>query len=118
MTAEYPNLQLLEYIFRQSLRQVEETGTNEIDAFVFPQTWPNTGGGFAKPGYCYGQAFTKEYTTVFLDMNANVAMVAFGNRPAYVIQNPNQTFVDDFNKKNMKSKHEALLCYKENKENE
>ena len=27
MKAEYPNLQLLEYIFRQSLRQVEETGT-------------------------------------------------------------------------------------------
>ena len=45
MKAEYPNLQLLEYIFRQSLRQVEETVTYEINAFVFPQTWPNTGGG-------------------------------------------------------------------------
>ena len=115
--AEYPNLPLLEYIFNSTVKY-DNKNPNNIDAYVFPQTWPNTGGGFAEPGCCYGQAFTKEYTTVFFDMNANVVMVAFGNRPAYVIQNPNQTFVDDFNKKNMKSKHEALLCYKENKENE
>lgn len=113
--AEYPNLPLLEYIFNSSV-EYDHKNTNDINAYVFPQTWPNTGGGFAEPGYCYGQAFTKEYTTVFIDMNANIAMVAFGNKPAYIIQNPNQTFVDDFNKKNMKSKYEALLNYKENKE--
>lgn len=113
--AEYPNLPLLEYIFNTTVKY-DHKSADSISAYVFPQTWPNTGGGFAEPGYCYGQAFTKEYTTVFLDMNANVAMVAFGNRPAYVIQNPNQTFVDDFNKKNMKSKYEAMKYYKEEKD--
>lgn len=109
---EYPNLQLLEYIFRWSLRQVEETGTNEIDAYVFPQWWPNTGGGFAEPGYVYGQAFTKEYTTVMFD-NHHHALVAFGNRPAYLITNPNKAFMDDFNTRSMKSKHDAETAYKE-----
>ena len=117
MTAEYPNLQLLEYIFNSTVKYDNKNPSN-IDAYVFPQIWPNTGGGFAEPGYAYGQAMTKEYTTVLLDLNINVAMVAFGNRPAYIIQNPNQTFVDDFNKKNMKSKYEALKCYKENNNNE
>lgn len=114
---DYPNLQLLEYIFLTTVKRDRKNASN-INAYVFPQIWPNTGGGFAEPGYCYGQAMTKEYTSVFLDMDTNVAMVAFGNRPAYIIENPNQEFVDDFNRKSMKSKHEALLCYKENKENE
>lgn len=111
MTAEYPNLQLLEYIFKHNA-----TNVRNVDLFVFPQVWPNTGGGFAEPGYAYGQAMTKEYTTVMLDTDMNVAMVAFGNRPAYIIKNPNQTFVDDFNKKNMKSKYEAMKYYKEEKD--
>lgn len=111
MTAEYPNLQLLEYIFRQSLRRFEETGTNEIDAFVFPQTWPNTGGGFASPGYVYGQSFIKQYTTVMLC--DKFAFVCFDNTPAYLIKNPNKQFMDDFNARNMKSKHDAETAYKE-----
>lgn len=114
MTAEYPNLQLLEYIFRQTVRErieLKEPYFPDIDAFVFPQVWPNTGGGFAEPGCCYGQAMTKEYTSVLFDMTNNFAMVSFGNKPAYAIHNPNQEFVDDFNKKNMKSKYNALHCY-------
>ena len=109
--AEYPNLELLEYIFRHAVDA--DMYANEVDAFVFPQTWPNTGCGFAAPGCCYGQAFTKEYTTVLLNERMNLAMVAFGNKPAYIVENPNQEFVDDFNRKNMATKYEAKKRYKQ-----
>ena len=117
MTAEYPNIPLLDYIFREHIQkfldQNDRVYVLNVDVYVFPQTWPNTGGGFAQPGCVYGQSFIKEYTTVLMDMDHNFAMVAFGNKPAYMIQNPNQEFVDDFNKKLMKTKHEALRHYKE-----
>ena len=116
MTAEYPNLELLDYIFRRAIEDFvkpDQSIVVDFDVHVFPQIWPNTGGGFATPGYCYGQSFIKQYTTVFISTTQNVAMVFFGNRPAYIIQNPNQKFVDDFNRKQMKSKYEALKHYKE-----
>lgn len=72
---------------------------NEI--YVFPQTWPNTGGGFSQPGYAYGDAFTKEYTTVIINRNDNAAMVSFGNKPAYSVCPIPQRFWDDLNKKRM-----------------
>lgn len=109
--AEYPNLQLLEYIFRQAVVQLDIKPPHSIDAYVFPQDWPNTGGGFAEPGYVYGQAFTKEYTTVMFC--GSLAFVAFGNKPAYVINYPNEAFMNDFNAKNMKSKHDSESAYKE-----
>lgn len=117
MKAEYPNIPLLDYIFRENVQKFLDKRDidyrPDIDAYVFPQMWPNTGGGFAKPGCVYGQSFIKEYTTVLMDMKWNIAMVCFGNVPAYMIRNPNQEFVDDFNKKQMKTKYEALRCYKE-----
>ncbi len=116
MTAEYPNLQLLAYIFTTSLLRIDDRDHREVDAYVFPQWWPNTGGGFAEPGYAYGDAFTKEYTTVMFD-NYHHALVAFGIRPAYLITNPNKAFMDDFCAKNMKSKYESEKSYKDEKEN-
>lgn len=110
---EYPNLQLLAYIFRNSLALVgtEDIREETIDAHVFPQVWPNTGGGFAKPGYMYGQSMTKEYTTVLFYQD--FAMVCFGNRPAYLINHPNKTFMQDFALKNMKSAYHSEKAYKE-----
>ena len=115
---EYPNIQLLDYIFRENIEKCfgPLNKFQDIDVYVFPQTWPNTGGGFAQPGVVYGQSFIKEYTTVLFDLSLNIAMVAFGNRPAYFIENPNQEFVDDFNRKLMKTKYEAQKHYKENKD--
>ena len=116
MTAEYPNLPLLEYIFKQSLRQLQVPAPYSIDAYVFPQTWPNTACGFSEPGMISGQAFTKDYTTVMFC--ETLALVCFGNQPAYLINNPNKAFMDDFNDRNMKTKYNAERVYKDGKEEE
>ena len=81
MAATYPDLQLLEHIFDQYVVEntsPDETYIPDVEAYVFPQTWPNTGGGLAQRGYMYGQAFTTEYTTVFINRRKQLGMVAFG----------------------------------------
>ena len=115
MTAEYPNLQLLDYLFRTSMKQRlgDEYKYKPVNAHVFPQVWPNTAGGFSAPGIISGQAFTKEYTTVMFCEDFNMAFVAFGNEPAYMIRFPNETFMKDFEAKNMKSQYQSEKFYKE-----
>lgn len=115
MTAEYPNLQLLAYIFRRSMhdRLGEEYKFADINVHVFPQVWPNTACGFSEPGCVSGQAFTKQYTTVMFCDALHMAYVAFGNEPAYMIRYPNEEFMRDFNARNMKSLYESQKFYKE-----
>lgn len=89
---------------------------DRIEVYMFPQTWPNTGCGFAEPGYCYGQAFTSEYTTVLIyriykkcadpdgynRMIATViACVCFGDKIAYTLDDPNDSFWGDLFSFNM-----------------
>jgi len=87
----------------------------EINTHVFPQVWPNTACGFSEPGMISGQAFTKQYTTVMFCDDFHMAFVAFGNEPAYMIQYPNQNFMNDFNMKQMKSLYESEKFYKDEK---
>lgn len=109
--AEYPNLELLDYIFRQSLRNIGYKGRIQVDVYVFPQTWGNTAGGFYKPGEAAGDAFTVQYTTVLIC--DHFACVCFGNRPAYLLNNPNKKFFDDFQNRRMESQYKANTCYKD-----
>lgn len=100
----YPNLGLLEYRFNEVLLSEHDSSKRFIpdcDVFMFPQTWPNTGGGFARKGYFYGDAMTRQYTTVLINHHENVAMVCFGDRPAYFVKPVPSTFYDDLKKQSM-----------------
>lgn len=101
----YPNLELLEYIFNQHRMEVLKeniTFIPDVNIQVFSQMWPNTGGGFACPGYCYGDAMTRQYTTVLYSENQNIAMVCFDNKPAYLIDDLSEEFWEDLDQRNMK----------------
>ena len=116
MKPVYPNLELIEYIFKEKVAQnhpellpIEDAN---ISADVFLQTWPNTAGGFDQGGFS-GQAFTTQYTTVMTevfsihegnDVKYTFAFgVFFGNKMAYMLTNPNESFYEDLEKREIKS---------------
>ena len=82
---------------------------------MFPQTWPDTAGGFSEPGMVAGQAFTTQFTTVMRvyvhDTKEEYYGVFFGNRPAYIVSNANEFFFEDLRNQQLKSKHEAEKVY-------
>jgi hypothetical protein len=75
--------------------------------YVFPQTWPNTGGGMAEPGYCYGQAFVQQYTTVIFSKKYGKAQVWFDNQLGYTVSPLTDRFWNDLNMQLMKDKGHA-----------
>lgn len=94
----YPNIELLEYICEKVLLSEHDTTKRfipDFDVYVFPQTWPNTGGGMARRGFCYGDAMTKQYTTVLINHQDNAAFVCFGNMPAYMVKPIPSSFYAD-----------------------
>ena len=116
MLTQYPNIQLLEYIFRQQINGTVSSVNwdhYDVDAYVFPQTWPNTGGGFSEPGYCYGDAMTKQYTTVLISHKYDVAMVSFGDKPAYIVTEASKKprFQYDLKNCSMARKYDAEQIY-------
>lgn len=110
MTCSYPNLELLEYIFKQKIyneekfkkvyKEKNEQGYvfYEISADVFKQTWENTSCGFdtidGKPTLS-GQAFTSAYTTVFHESLTDSYGVFFDNRFCYLVTDPTEQFFSD-----------------------
>lgn len=86
-------------------------GTDKIEVYMFPQTWPNTGCGFAKSDNCYGQAFTSEYTVVLICrqfqysedrlIEHDKCCVCFGDRIAYMLEDPKDKFWGDLFSFNM-----------------
>lgn len=112
MSADYPNIELLDYIFQTEVlkhHDPKERYIPDTDAYVFPQVWPNTGGGFCEPGFVYGQALTKQYTTVLINRNSDVAMVAFGNKPAYFVDELTEKFMSDLRMHSMARKYDANI---------
>ena len=100
----YPNIGLLEYRFNEVLLSEHNSSKRFIpdcDVFMFPQTWPNTGGGFARKGYFYGNAITRQYTTVLINRYENAAMVCFGDKPAYFVKPVPNTFYADLRDQSM-----------------
>lgn len=120
MRKGYPNLELIEYKCKTNAYDLHDEilkdsvyNTFKIDTFM--QTWANTSTGFDMEGYCSGQAFTEEYTTV-CEMSWNnrinnklivskdkIYGVFFGNNLAYMLINPNDVFFYDLKNRNMKS---------------
>ena len=108
----YPNLELLEYKFREKLFDAFSLDPKryEIEAVMFQQIWPNTSCGMDWQGGLSGQAFTKCYTTVFELQGGGkdyIHCVCFGNHLAYIFVNANTKFFEDLKNRNMSSQKEA-----------
>ncbi len=71
----------------------------EIEVYVFPQTWGSTALGFGGIG---GQAITSSNTTVLYSYYTGMAWVYFGSVLAYKIKDPTQQFFEDLYKHEMK----------------
>ena len=97
----------LETINRHFLSLIGNPTNADIRLYVFPQDWPNTGGGCAMPGCCYGQAFVTEYTTVIFSRRYNLATVWFNNQYGYSIHGLTNRFWDDLFERDMKNKGHA-----------
>ena len=126
---KYPNLELLEYICLQKIKElyadvVKEKRFFKARSYVFPQTWPNTAIGMDLQQGFSGQAFTEAYTTVFrvkwcerkddgrfYDSLDEICVVFFGDNLAYSFLNPNEYFFLDLTSYKMASQSEALTRY-------
>ncbi len=117
MKAQYPNLELIEYMFRQKMLgafPALKKSYLKVSADVFLQTWPTTAGGFTAEGAVAGQAFTDEYTTVITaqryERDASgawsssghlICAVFFGSKWAYAVIDPKEAFLQDMKERNM-----------------
>lgn len=119
---KYPDLEYLETMLLGNLRNLHpEAFTTSfwqpqaelVD--MFPQVWPNTAGGFSEPGMVSGQAFTTEITTVMKvyvhDTEEEYYGVFFDDKPAYIVDNANETFFEDLKNRNLKSRYDAQKVY-------
>ena len=121
--SRYPDLEWIELNITANIKRLHPEWSNKIhvsnfDIQMFPQLWGSTAGGFEAPGMVAGAAMTTEYTTVIRltiymldEENITVYGVYFGNRPAYLVENANETFLTDLQNKNLKSKYEAEKYY-------
>ena len=120
----YPDIRYLEELLLNNIiNQNPELGERKVicqtDTSMFSQTWASTAGGFERPGMFAGAAMTTEYTTVIkamysiLDEHKEKVFygVFFGNRPAYLVENPTDEFFTDLEKKRMKSAYDARKAY-------
>jgi hypothetical protein len=65
---------------------------------MFPQTWSSTALGFGGIG---GQAFTSAYVCIIESNLVGGYAVYFGSRLAYVINRPNEKFIEDISRHRM-----------------
>lgn len=92
MYSELPCLPLVvDRHWNMARKLKEDIKWSELDVYMFPQTWGSTTLGFGGIG---GQAFTRAYTVVVEDLDANIYSVFFGERLAYTVQNPNKLFFE------------------------
>ena len=119
---KYPDLEYFETILPRYLREFypEAFKTSSWQPQIelvnmFPQTWPDTAGGFSEPGTVAGQAFTTQFTTVMrahvYDTDEEYYGVFFGNKPAYIVDNANEIFFEDLRNQRLKSTYEAKKAY-------
>lgn len=122
LKGKYPDLEYLEAMLLGNLRNLHPEAFKSIFwrpqaelVAMFPQVWPDTAGGFSKPGMMSGRAFTTEITTVMTvyihDTKEEYYGVFFGNKPAYLVSNANEVFFEDLRNQQLKSKYEAEKVY-------
>ena len=102
----HPDLDMITRYFHIVCCENKRFGNDDV-IYVFPQTWPNTGGGLAEPGYCYGQAFMEQYTTVIYSKKYRKAQVWFDDKFGYTIDGLTDRFWEDLNAQRMRDKGHA-----------
>lgn len=127
----YPNLELIEYQFRQALGKSEDwkNKVDEIrkrsefpqfiqpgfDVVVFSQTWGSTCTAFdrCKDGTAAvgGNAMTRAYTVVIKETLTETYGIFVDGRPCYMVDNPSGEFYRDLSERNMKSFSQAKKFY-------
>lgn len=127
-SAEYPNLELIEYKFNVQLKLNAEWN-EKIQAFkklnpyigetfslkVFPQTWGSTATAFdimpdGSPAVA-GCAMTEAYTTVIHEIVTDSYGVFIGNKPCYIVFDATEVFFEDLKNLRMKSLSQAKKYY-------
>lgn len=120
-----PNLELLEYQvkliinndinIREKIKSFYESKgfstkniVGDITCEVFMQTWGSTATAFGGMG---GQMMTDAYTTVFHEQISDTYIVFIDNQLCYQVDNPNETFLKDLEKRHLKSLREAHEYY-------
>lgn len=126
--AKYPNLELIEYKFRQILnndeewkKKVEEAWEKnryiypDYEVIVFPQVWGSTNTAFdvcedgsPEIGGC---AMTKAYTVVVKETLTETYGVFVDDKACYIVDNPSNEFYKDLSEHNIKSRSEAKKAY-------
>lgn len=106
---QYPNLPLVEERFKNILKaeNLITKGFN-CSVIVFPQMWGSTSLGFEGLGGC---AMTEAYTTVIIERNSGIYGVFFDESFAYMTDQVTPEFLEDLQKRNMKSVSEAKKYY-------
>ena len=91
MTKDYSFITNLAENFTKELR--EQKSYDDIDVYVFPQTWGSTALGYGGIG---GSMMTSASTVVLYANCENIVRVYFGcGLLAYEIKNPNRLFFED-----------------------
>lgn len=127
-TAYYPNLELIEYKFRESLHNNEEWKAKfkkskekhtwayeQYTVRVFPQMWSSTATAFdvmpdGSPAIA-GCAMTEAYTTVIHEEATDAYGVFIGNEPCYMVMDGTEDFLLDLRNCNMRSLSQAKKYY-------
>lgn len=128
MRTEYPNLELMEYIFKQTLvsddrwkKKFEEIKKErkyallDIDVKVFLQIWGSTCTAFdvtedGSPAIG-GCAMTKAYTAVFHEHLTDYYCVFVDGKPCYLVADASLVFYEDLEDCRIKSFSEAKKYY-------
>lgn len=128
---KYPNLELIEYKFKQHLNANEDWKEKfnklkeksefprllqpEFDVIVFSQIWGSTCTAFdvCKDGTptMDGQSMTKAYTVVIKETLTDTFGVFVDDKPCYVVDNATEEFYKDLSERNMKSLSMARKSY-------
>ena len=91
----------------------------EVVFETFSQVWASTAGGFEEPGMMAGSAMTRQYTTIFTlqflmppTVDEKVVYgVYFGDRPAYLVEDPTDEFFADWKNHSMFSQYGSRTRY-------
>ena len=128
---KYPNLELIEYKFKQYLNENKEWKEKvkkikeksefpqflqpDFDVIVFSQIWGSTYTAFdiCKDGSpaMGGQAMTRAYTVVIKETLTNTFGVFVDDKPCYVVDNATDEFYKDLSERNVKSLSMARKNY-------
>ena len=109
MSVNLPDLYKLERRFEKQIED-KKMFFEHVSIDMFLQMWPSDACGFDEKGEHSGPTCSEEYTTVFIHTHKKTpysysdvvfAGVFFGEKLAYTISNPNETFLEDLKERDI-----------------